>query len=68
MHDNGANVYLKDVTFFIGQETPPPYPDTRAQFAVYPNPVTDGTLNLHFNLNQADSGSFQILDLRGMLS
>ena len=65
MHDNGANVYLKDVTFFIGQETPPPYPDTRAQFAVYPNPVTDGTLNLHFNLNQADSGSFQILDLRG---
>jgi len=65
MHGNGANIYLKDVTFFIGQETPPAYPNSREQFVIYPNPVIDGTLNLHFNLNQADAGSFKILDLRG---
>jgi len=64
-HNNGANIFLKDVTFFIGQETPPVYPDTRKQFVVYPNPVVDGTLNLHFNLNVAAEGTFQILDTRG---
>ncbi len=65
LHDNGANIYLKDVTLFLGQETPPIYPNTRKQFVVYPNPVTDGILNLHFNLTLADEGTFQVLDTQG---
>jgi len=63
-HDNGHNVYLKNITFFVGQSPPPPYPNTRKPLVIYPNPAKND-LNLHLNLDLAEAGFFQILDMRG---
>ncbi|SMG17922.1 Por secretion system C-terminal sorting domain-containing protein [Marivirga sericea] len=63
-HDNGQNVFLKNITFFVGQSPPPPYPNTRKPFVIYPNPAKND-LNLHLNLDIAEQGFFQILDMRG---
>jgi hypothetical protein len=63
-HDNGQDVYLKNITFFVGQSPPPPYPNTVEPFVIYPNPAKND-LNLHLNLDIAEEGFFQILDMRG---
>jgi len=63
-HDNGQNVYLKNITFFVGQSPPPPFPNTRKPFVIYPNPARND-LNLHLNLDIAEKGFFQVLDMRG---
>jgi len=63
-HDNGQNVYLKNITFFVGQSPPPPYPNVRKTFVIYPNPAKND-LNLHLNLEIAEEGFFQVLDMRG---
>lgn len=63
-HDNGQNVNLKNITFFVGQSPPPAYPNTRNPFVIYPNPAKS-TLNLHLNLDIAEEGFFQILDING---
>ncbi|WKV11040.1 M43 family zinc metalloprotease [Marivirga harenae] len=63
-HDNGHNLYLKNITFFVGQSPPPPYPNTAKPFVIYPNPAKND-LNLHLNLDVAEEGFFQILDMRG---
>lgn len=63
-HDNGHNLYLKNITFFVGQSPPPPYPNTARPFVIYPNPAKND-LNLHLNLDIAEEGFFQILDMRG---
>ena len=63
-HDNGQNIYLKNITFFVGQSPPPPYPNIREPLVIYPNPAKD-ELNLHLNLDVAEAGFFQILDMRG---
>jgi len=63
-HDNGQNVYLKNITFFVGQSPPPPYPNVRKPFVIYPNPAKND-LNLHLNLEIAEEGFFQVLDMRG---
>ena len=36
----------------------------RKSFVIYPNPASN-TLNLHLNLDTAEEGFFQILDMRG---
>jgi hypothetical protein len=63
-HDNGHNVNLKNITFFVGQSPPPAYPNTRKPFVIYPNPAKNN-LNLHLNLDIAEEGFFQILDING---
>jgi hypothetical protein len=63
-HDNGQNLFLKNITFFVGQSPPPPYPNTRKPLVIYPNPAKND-LNLHLNLDAAEEGFFQILDMRG---
>lgn len=63
-HDNGQNVNLKNITFFVGQSPPPAYPNTRKPFVIYPNPAKNN-LNLHLNLDIAEEGFFQILDING---
>jgi hypothetical protein len=63
-HDNGQNLYLKNITFFVGQSPPPPYPNVRKPFVIYPNPAKND-LNLHLNLDIAEEGYFQILDIKG---
>lgn len=63
-HDNGQNIFLKNITFFVGQSPPPPYPNVRKPFVIYPNPAKND-LNLHLNLEIAEEGFFQILDLKG---
>ncbi|WP_375581272.1 M43 family zinc metalloprotease [Marivirga tractuosa] len=63
-HDNGQNIYLKNITFFVGQSPPPPYPNTRKPFVIYPNPAKND-LNLHLNLEIAEEGFFQVLDMTG---
>jgi hypothetical protein len=63
-HDNGHNIFLKNISFFVGQSPPPAYPNVRKSFVIYPNPASN-TLNLHLNLDTAEEGFFQILDMRG---
>ena len=63
-HDNGQNIYLKNITFFVGQSPPPPYPNIRNSLVIYPNPATND-LNLHLNLDVAEAGFFQFLDMKG---
>ncbi|MBK6264878.1 T9SS type A sorting domain-containing protein [Marivirga sp. S37H4] len=63
-HDNGQNIYLKNISFFIGRNAPPAFPLTKESFVVYPNPATD-KINLHLNLDNATEGFFQITDLQG---
>ncbi|MGM0581049.1 MAG: M43 family zinc metalloprotease [Bacteroidota bacterium] len=63
-HDNGQNIYLKNITFFVGQSPPPPFPNTRKAFVIYPNPAKND-LNLHLNLDVAEEGFFQILNMSG---
>lgn len=63
-HDNGQNIYLKNISFFVGQSPPPPYPNIRKSLVIYPNPAKND-LNLHLNLDVAEAGFFQILDMRG---
>lgn len=63
-HDKGQNIYLKNISFFIGQSPPPPYPNVRKPLVIYPNPAKND-LNLHLNLELAEEGFFQILDMRG---
>jgi hypothetical protein len=63
-HENGQNIFLKNVSFFIGKTPPPAYPATNKNFVVYPNPAND-IINLHLNLPDASEGFFQITDLQG---
>ncbi len=63
-HENGQNIYLKNISFFIGQTPPPAYPDSNKDFVVYPNPAKN-IINLHLNLPNASEGFFQITDLQG---
>lgn len=63
-HDNGHDLFLKNITFFVGQSPPPPYPNTTKPFVIYPNPAKND-LNLHLNLEIAEEGFFQVLDMRG---
>ncbi|WMN06500.1 M43 family zinc metalloprotease [Marivirga arenosa] len=63
-HDNGQDVNLKNITFFVGQSPPPAYPNTLEPFVIYPNPVQN-EINLHLNLEIAEEAFFQILDLNG---
>ena len=65
INTGGASIFLKDLSLFLGQDTPPDYPNTLEPFVVYPNPAMDGQINLHFNLPEAESGLFRILDLQG---
>lgn len=63
-HENGQNIYLKNISFFIGKTPPPAYPASNKDFVVYPNPAND-IINLHLNLPNASEGFFQITDLQG---
>lgn len=63
-HNNGQNIYLRNISFFVGQTPPPAFPAGSKQFVVYPNPAND-RINLHLNLDNATKGSFQITDLQG---
>ncbi|WMN11410.1 M43 family zinc metalloprotease [Marivirga salinae] len=63
-HDNGQNIYLKNISFFVGQSPPPPFPNVRKSIVIYPNPAKND-VNLHLNLDVAEEGFFQILDMKG---
>ncbi|GAA5028888.1 hypothetical protein GCM10011506_13790 [Marivirga lumbricoides] len=63
-HDNGQNIYLRNISFFVGQTPPPAFPAGTREFVVYPNPAND-RINLHLNLDNASQGSFTITDLQG---
>lgn len=63
-HNNGQNIYLRNISFFVGQTPPPAFPAGSREFVVYPNPAND-RINLHLNLDNATQGSFLITDLQG---
>jgi hypothetical protein len=64
-HHKGANIYINDISIFLGQNLPPDYPQTTKAFIIYPNPVKNGQLNLHFNLPLAEPGIITITDAHG---
>lgn len=63
-HDNGQNIYLRNITFFVGQTPPPPYPGVDKRLVIYPNPSRD-VLNLHLNWDVPEKAFFQVIDMSG---
>lgn len=66
-HQNGANIYINDISLFLGQDLPPDFPQTQKPFVIYPNPVKNGILNLHFNLPLAEAGTITVTDSHGRI-
>lgn len=63
MNGNGNNFYIDDIEFFTSYE---PLPIDEV-FSVYPNPITDGTASVTFNLPAKKDVDLQIVDSMGKI-
>ncbi len=63
---DGNNIYIDDIEFFVA-DGPAPILIEMDELAVYPNPITDASTNITFNLREKQDIRVRVLDMRGQV-